>query len=65
MLAAVGRCSGAFGTGTLAGRPLEVRTMESSVGENRRLDDAFAVWNLASTKRGSESGRPKIIFLDM
>ena len=39
--------------------------MESSVGENRRLDDAFAVWNLASTKRGSESGRPKIIFLNM
>ena len=65
MLAAVGRCSGAFGTGTLAGRPVEVRTMERSVGENRRLDDAFAVWNLASTKRGSESGRPKIIFLNM
>ena len=28
--------------GALAGRPVEVRTMESSVGENRRLDDAFA-----------------------
>lgn len=49
----------------LAGIPVEVRMMESSVGENSRLDEAFADSNLASTRRGSESVRPRIIFRDI
>lgn len=49
----------------LTGRPVDVRIIESSVGENSRLDDSFAALNLASTKLGSESVRPSNIFLDM
>lgn len=50
----------------LAGMPVEVRMMVSSVGEKSRLDDAFADLNLASTKFGSESLRPSnIFFLNM
>lgn len=45
--------------------PLEVRMMESSVGEKSRLDDAFTDWNLAATRLGRESVRPRSIFLDM
>ncbi len=49
----------------LAGMPDDVRIIESSVGENSKLDDAFADLNLASTKLGSDSVRPNNIFLDM
>lgn len=47
----------------LAGIPLEVRIMESSVGEKMRLLDVSAEANLASTKLGSDSVRPSNIFL--
>lgn len=49
----------------LAGMPVDVRMIESSVGEKSKLEDAFAVLNLASTKLGSDSVRPNNIFLDM
>lgn len=49
----------------LAGTPVDVRIIESSVGENSKLEEAFAVWNLASTKPGRDSVRPNNILLDM
>lgn len=49
----------------LAGMPVDVRIIESSVGENSRLDEAFAALNLAATKFGSDSVRSNNIFLDM
>lgn len=47
----------------LAGMPVDVRIMESSVGENERLEEAFAAANLASTRRGSGSARTSNIIL--
>lgn len=49
----------------LAGMPVEVRMIESSVGEKSKLEDAFAALNLASTKLGSDSVKPNNIFLCM
>ena len=49
----------------LAGVPVDVRIMESSVGEKTRLEDAFAEVNLASTKLGSDSVSPRSILRDM
>lgn len=49
----------------LAGIPVDVRIMESSVGEKTRLEDAFAKVNLDSTKLGNDSVRLSNIFLDM
>lgn len=49
----------------LAGMPVDVRIIESSVGEKTRLEDAFAEVNLDSTKLGSDSVRLSNIFLDM
>lgn len=45
--------------------PVDVRMIESSVGENSKLEVAFAVLNLDSTKLGNGSARPNNIFLDM
>lgn len=36
---------------------------ETSVGENSKLEEAFAVLNLASTRLGSASDRPSSIFM--
>jgi len=44
--------------------PVEVRMMETSDGENSKLDEAFAVLNLASTRLGSASDRPSSIFME-
>lgn len=49
----------------LTGIPVDVRITDSSVGEKTRCEEVFAVANLASTRLGSESVRPSIIFLDM
>lgn len=43
--------------------PVEVRIMASSVGENSKLEVAFADANFASTKLGSASDRPRRIFI--
>lgn len=45
--------------------PVDVRMIESSVGENSKLSEAFAALNLASTKPGNGSVRPSNIFLYM
>lgn len=49
----------------LAGMPVDVGIIESSVGEKTRLEEAFAVVNFASTRLGSDSESPSSIFLDM
>jgi hypothetical protein len=48
--------------GTATGMPAEVRIMASSVGENSKLEVAFAEANFASTKIGRDSDRPRRIF---
>lgn len=49
--------------GTLTGMPVEVRMIASSVCEKRRLELAFAALNLASTRPGSPSDRPRSILI--
>ena len=48
---------------TLTGTPVDVRIVVTSVGEKRRLEDAFAALYLASTRLGSASDRPRSIFM--
>jgi hypothetical protein len=43
--------------------PEEVRMTATSVSEKSRLDVAFAVLNLASTKLGRVSERPRSILM--
>lgn len=43
--------------------PVDVRMIASSVGENNKLDVTLADVNLASTKLGSASERPRSILM--
>jgi hypothetical protein len=45
------------------GMHAEVRMVVTSVGENSKLEAAFAEVNLASTRLGSASDRPRSIFM--
>jgi hypothetical protein len=45
------------------GMPVEVRMVATSVGENSKLEAAFAEVNLASTRLGSTSDRPRSILM--
>jgi len=44
--------------------PVDVRMVVTSVGENSRFDDALADLNLASTRLGRASDRPRSILMD-
>jgi hypothetical protein len=54
-----GRCM----TGKATGTPVDVWITASSVGENSKLEVAFAELNLASTRLGSVSDKPKVILV--
>lgn len=43
--------------------PLDVRMIASSVGENNKLEVTFAALNLASTRLGRVSDRPRSILM--
>jgi hypothetical protein len=47
------------------GMPEEVRITASSVGENSKLEEAFAEVNLAFARLDSASGRPSSILTSM
>lgn len=49
---------------TPTGMPAEVRIIATSVGENRRLADAFADVKFVSTRLGSASDRPRSILME-
>jgi hypothetical protein len=49
--------------GMHTGMPVEVRMVQTSVGENDKLAVALAEVNLASTKLGSASDSPRSIFM--
>ena len=49
----------------LTGIPVDVRMIESSDGENNRLELAFAALNLASTRLGRLSDSPRRIVMNV
>jgi hypothetical protein len=55
--------AGKYVVGMHTGMPVEVRMVQTSVGENDKLAVALAEINLASTKLGSASDSPRIIFM--
>ena len=49
--------------GARTGTPVEVRMVVTSVGEKCKLEFALAAPNLASTRPGSASGKPRSILV--